>query len=252
MRLCRGREAAGRRPRPHTERRGNPHAEAGEFPDGRAGRTGSGRGGVSPSLLSSDFPPPTMNRSLPFASSSLILAVLLVASGCMSSSGTTNDGDTVMGDDMETSADAGVMVGGAMMLPTQTLVENASEASTLTTLVAAVQAADLVETLSGPGPFTVFAPTNAAFGELPEGTVETLTQPANKGQLTSLLTYHVVPGRLSASDLSDGQTLTTVNGAQLRVTKQNGTVMVGGATVTQADVYASNGVAHVIDTVLMP
>ena len=122
----------------------------------------------------------------------------------------------------------------------------------LTTLVAAVQAADLVETLSGPGPFTVFAPTDAAFGKLPDGTVATLTQPENKGQLTSILTYHVVPGRLTASDLRDGQMLTTVNGAQLEVSIDGGTVMVGGATVTQANVFASNGVAHVIDTVLMP
>lgn len=158
--------------------------------------------------------------------------------------------------DGERSMDAGVMVGGAMMLPTQTLVENAVEASTLTTLVSAVQAAGLVETLSGPGPFTVFAPTNAAFGKLPDGTVSTLTQPANKAQLTAILTYHVVPGRLSAADLRDGQTLTTVNGETLRVTKRGGSVMVGNAqgmaTVTQANVYASNGVAHVIDTVLMP
>ncbi len=147
---------------------------------------------------------------------------------------------------------AGVMVGGSMMLPSQTLVQNASSASTLTTLVAAVQAAGLVETLSGPGPFTVFAPPNSAFEALPAGTVSTLVRPENKGQLTSILTYHVVAGRLSAADLRDGQTLTTVNGAQLRVTKRGGTVMVGGATVTQANVYASNGVAHVIDKVLMP
>lgn len=150
------------------------------------------------------------------------------------------------------SADAGVMVGGSMMLPSQTLVENASTADNLTTLVAAVQAADLVETLSGSGPFTVFAPPNSAFEALPAGTVETLLEPENKGQLTSVLTYHVVPGRLSASDLQDGQMLTTVNGAQLKVSVANGMVMVGGATVTQADVYASNGVAHVIDRVLVP
>lgn len=186
-----------------------------------------------------------MNRLSPTYA---LLAALLVVAGCASSG--SMDADMDMDDGM--SADAGVMVGGAMMLPTQTLVENASEASTLTTLVSAVQAADLVETLSGPGPFTVFAPTNAAFNKLPEGTVASLTQPENQAQLTGILTYHVVPGRLSASDLRDGQTLTTVNGAELRVTKRNGTVMVGGATVTQADVYASNGVAHVIDSVLMP
>jgi len=131
-------------------------------------------------------------------------------------------------------------------------VQNASGANNLTTLVAAVQAAGLAQTLSGPGPFTVFAPPDAAFNMLPAGTVATLVRPENKGQLTSILTYHVVPGRISASQLRDGQMLTTVNGARLRVTKQGNTVMVGGATVTQADVYASNGVAHVINKVLMP
>lgn len=156
------------------------------------------------------------------------------------------------GSTADASMDAGVMVGGQMMLPTRTLPDNASRASNLSTLVSAVQAADLVETLSGPGPFTVFAPTNAAFAQVPEATLQSLLQPANKAQLQSILTYHVVPGRLSAADLRDGQMLTTVNGAQLRVTKRNGQVMVGGATVTQANVYASNGVAHVIDAVLMP
>jgi len=147
---------------------------------------------------------------------------------------------------------AGVMVGGAMMRPTQTLVQNASGADNLTTLVAAVQAAGLAETLSGPGPFTVFAPPNAAFEALPDGTVESLLMPENREQLTGILTYHVVPGRLSASDLRDGQMLTTVNGETLRVTVRGDMVMVGDAHVTQADVYASNGVAHVIDKVLMP
>lgn len=149
-------------------------------------------------------------------------------------------------------AAAGVLVGGSMMLPSQTLVENASQADNLTTLVAAIRAAGLVETLSGAGPFTVFAPPNSAFEALPAGTVESLVQPANREQLTSILTYHVVPGRLRAADLRDGQTLTTVNGATLMVRKTGTTVMIGDATVTQADVTASNGVAHVIDRVLMP
>ena len=153
---------------------------------------------------------------------------------------------------MDHSASGGVMVGGAMMLPTKTLVENASGASNLTTLVSAVQAAGLAATLSGPGPFTVFAPPNSAFDALPAGTVATLVRPENRARLTSILTYHVVPGRLMASDLRDGQVLTTVNGQTLTVRKTGNTVMVGGATVTQADVRASNGVAHVIDRVLMP
>ena len=150
------------------------------------------------------------------------------------------------------SMSAGVMVGGAMMLPTRTLVQNAADADNLTTLVAAVQAAGLAETLSGPGPFTVFAPPNAAFEALPAGTVETLLRAENRAQLAGILTYHVVPGRLSAADLRDGQMLTTVNGETLRVTVRDGMVMVGDAHVTQANVYASNGVAHVIDKVLMP
>ncbi len=166
---------------------------------------------------------------------------------------TTGAGSPVgFGTPTGTSASAGVMVGGAMMLPTQTLVQNAAGASNLTTLVAAVQAAGLAETLSGPGPFTVFAPPNSAFDALPDGTVESLLMAENRGQLTGILTYHVVPGRLSASDLRDGQMLTTVNGEQLRVTKRGDMVMVGDAHITQANVYASNGVAHVIDKVLMP
>ena len=192
-----------------------------------------------------------MNRTL---SSAALAAALLVAPGCMSSSGSMDDGS--IDATVNANAGAGVMVGGAMMLPTQTLVENASEASTLTTLVSAVQAADLVETLSGPGPFTVFAPTNAAFEAVPSSALESLLMPANQSQLQGVLTYHVVPGRLNAASLRDGQTLTTVNGETLTVTKAGGRVMVGNskgmATVTQADVYASNGVAHVIDAVLMP
>ncbi len=174
---------------------------------------------------------------------------LALLSGCTSTNDARMSGSSTS---MNTSASAGVMVGGSMMLPSKTLVQNASTASNLTTLVSAVQAAGLAATLSGPGPFTVFAPPNSAFDALPAGTVASLVRPENKAQLTAILTYHVVAGRLSAADLRDGQTLTTVNGAQLRVTKRGNTVMVGGATVTQANVYASNGVAHVIDRVLMP
>ena len=189
---------------------------------------------------------PPMSRVLPLGA----LALALVATpGCMSSASMGGSADAG-------GASAGVMVGGAMMLPSQTLVENASDASTLTTLVSAVQAAELVETLNGDGPFTVFAPTNDAFGRVPESALNTLLMPENQAQLQGVLTYHVVPGRLSAADLRDGQTLTTVNGETLRVTKADGQVRVGNdngmATVTQANVYASNGVAHVIDSVLMP
>jgi uncharacterized surface protein with fasciclin (FAS1) repeats len=151
----------------------------------------------------------------------------------------------------------GVMVGGAMMMPNKDIVDNAVNSSDHTTLVAAVKAADLVGTLKGAGPFTVFAPTNAAFDKLPAGTVSTLVMPENKATLTKILTYHVVPGRLTADDLKDGQTLTTVEGETLTVMKNGGTVMLkdakgGTSTVTIPNIIDSNGVTHVIDTVLMP
>jgi uncharacterized surface protein with fasciclin (FAS1) repeats len=123
--------------------------------------------------------------------------------------------------------------------------------------VAAVKAAGLVDTLSSAGPFTVFAPTNAAFAKLPAGTVDSLVQPANKPTLTKILTYHVVPGKLSASALNNGRVLTTVQGERLTVVKRGNMVHLrdakgGEAMVTIADVNQSNGVIHVIDTVLMP
>ena len=146
----------------------------------------------------------------------------------------------------------GVMVGGAMMVPTKNIVENAVGSSDHTTLVAAVKAAGLAETLMGTGPFTVFAPTNAAFEKLPAGTVETLLKPENKGKLASVLTYHVVPGSLQAKDLKNGQKLKTVNGATLTVTRKGNMVMINGANVAIADVISSNGVTHVIDAVVLP
>ena len=165
--------------------------------------------------------------------------------------------DMEMGKMRRGKMDKGVMVGGAMMLPDKDIVDNAINSSDHTTLVAAVKAADLVGTLKGAGPFTVFAPTNAAFDKLPAGTVTTLTQPENKATLTKILTYHVVPGRLTAADLKDGQTLTTVEGETLTVMKSGGSVMLkdakgGTSTVTIPNIIDSNGVTHVIDTVLMP
>jgi uncharacterized surface protein with fasciclin (FAS1) repeats len=153
--------------------------------------------------------------------------------------------------------DKTVMVGGAAMYPSKNIVANAVNSKDHTTLVAAVKAAGLVDTLSGPGPFTVFAPTNAAFGKLPKGTVETLVKPESKATLTKILTYHVVPGKVNAAQLSDGQKLTTVEGEQLTVKKSGGKVMIidakgGSSTVTIADVNQSNGVIHVVNTVLMP
>ena len=155
-------------------------------------------------------------------------------------------------------------VGGAPMYPDKTVVANASAAPNLTTLVAAVKAAGLVDTLSGAGPFTVFAPTNDAFNKLPAGTVDTLVKPESKDTLTKILTYHVVAGKYDSKKLMseikkhkgsfqlktvEGGMLTfTSDGSGIKITDEKG----GSAMVTTADVYQSNGVAHVIDTVLMP
>ena len=158
-----------------------------------------------------------------------------------------------------------VMVGGAPMYPTKNIVENAANSKDHTTLVAAVKAAGLVETLQSAGPFTVFAPTNAAFAKLPAGTVETLVKPENKATLTKILTYHVVAGRMTSADLMKAikggkgtATLKTVSGGTLTA-KMKGSKSIevkdekgGTSTVTIADVLQSNGVIHVIDTVLMP
>ncbi|MBR1192942.1 fasciclin domain-containing protein [Bradyrhizobium sp. AUGA SZCCT0160] len=150
-----------------------------------------------------------------------------------------------------------VMVGGAAMFPSKNIVQNAVNSKDHTTLVAAVKAAGLVATLEGKGPFTVFAPTNAAFGKLPAGTVDTLVKPENKATLTKILTYHVVPGKLAAADLKDGMKLKTAEGEQLTVKLDGSKVWIvdakgGTSMVTISNVNQSNGVIHVIDTVLMP
>jgi uncharacterized surface protein with fasciclin (FAS1) repeats len=156
------------------------------------------------------------------------------------------------------------MVGGAAMYPNKTIVQNALNSKDHTTLVAAVKAAGLIDTLSGKGPFTVFAPTNAAFAKLPAGTVETLVKPENKGTLTSILTYHVVPGRMTsgaiAAKIRAGKgkaTFKTVQGEALTGRMSGKTLVLtdskgGTSRVTVADVMQSNGVIHVIDSVLMP
>ena len=156
------------------------------------------------------------------------------------------------------------MVGGAAMFPSKDIVDNAVNSKDHTTLVAAVKAAGLVDTLKGPGPFTVFAPTNASFAALPAGTVDTLLKPENRSTLTSVLTYHVVPGRVDAAALAqqiragNGRAmLKTASGGTLVATMSAGKVLItdakgGAATVTIADVYQSNGVIHVVDKVLLP
>lgn len=131
------------------------------------------------------------------------------------------------------------------------IVDTAVGAGSFNTLVAAVGAAGLVDTLKGDGPFTVFAPTDEAFAALPEGTVDTLLKPENKDQLVAILTYHVVPGKVMSGDLSNGMTAATVQGGDVTI-KTEGGVMVNDANVVTADVEASNGVIHVIDKVIMP
>lgn len=152
----------------------------------------------------------------------------------------------------ETTEEAAVEVVDETPAPSNTVVDIAVNSPDHTTLVAAVQAAGLAETLSGDGPFTVFAPTNAAFEALPAGTVEGLLKPESKDALTGILTFHVVAGNVMSGDLSDGQEVTTLNGKTLTVSIKDGKVMIGGATVVAADLAGTNGVVHVIDTVLLP
>ena len=163
----------------------------------------------------------------------------------------------VSAQDKMTSGEKTVMVGGAAMFPSKNIIQNAVNSKDHTTLVAAVKAAGLVETLEGKGPFTVFAPTNAAFGKLPAGTVDTLVKPENKATLTKILTYHVVAGKLEASALTDGKVLKTVQGEELTVKRSGDKIMIidakgGSSTITIKNVNQSNGVIQVVDTVLMP
>ena len=188
-------------------------------------------------------------------------AVAMVAIGLSLSGCSTMSGPSVSA---RASEDAVVTVGGAAMYPSRNIIENAVNSADHTTLVAAVKAAGLVDTLSGAGPFTVFAPTNAAFAKLPAGTVETLLQPANIAMLQSVLTYHVLPGRLTATDLmarirAGGGTarLKTVQGSILTAQMMGNRIMLidskgGMSHVTQGNVFQSNGVIHVTDAVSIP
>jgi uncharacterized surface protein with fasciclin (FAS1) repeats len=164
-------------------------------------------------------------------------------------------GAAACGDDDEDSGAAAAPAATATAEPAATgqdIVALAQATPDLSTLVEAVTAADLAGTLQGDGPFTVFAPTNDAFTAVGGDTLDQLLAPAGKQQLTDVLTYHVVPGELTADALEDGQQLETVQGERLRVRVRDGEVTVGGATVSQPDVEASNGVVHVIDGVLLP
>ncbi len=164
-----------------------------------------------------------------------ILAVLLVA--------------LVAGSSPSSAAESGSPKASATQ---KDIVSTAIAAGQFKTLVAALQAAGLVDTLKGAGPFTVFAPTDAAFAKLPPGTVESLLKPENKAKLTAILTYHVVPGRVLAAQVAGMSSATTVNGQTLSIHSDGGVVMVGGARVASADILCSNGVIHVVDTVLLP
>lgn len=181
---------------------------------------------------------------------------LTACSDSATTTDTTTDSTNMMAADsssnMMANEEQGVMVGGSKMVPSKNIVENAAGSADHTTLVAAVKAAGLAETLSGSGPFTVFAPTNSAFDALPAGTVDNLLKPEMKKDLTGILTYHVVSGKLMAADLKDGQKLKTVEGKDLTVSVKDGKVTINGANVTIADVVSSNGVTHVIDAVLTP
>ena len=174
-----------------------------------------------------------------------------------SDTATIVDSTAIMTDSARMAKPEGVMVDGVAMTPDRNIVQNAVMASSVTTLVKAVQAAGLDGTLSGTGPFTVFAPTNAAFDKLPKGALDGLLKPESKDKLKGVLTYHVIAGRLLAQDLKDGQQLTTVNGQKLTVSVKDGKVMISNGkdapvNVATADVVSSNGVTHVIDGVLLP
>ncbi len=188
-----------------------------------------------------------------------LLSIGAMSLSVLSASAMGMKGDSMMQDDsMMMKKDtmmmkkSGVMVGGALMVPNLNIVQNAVNAKNVTTVVAAVKAAGLVDTLSGVGPFTVFAPTNAAFARLPAGTLEMLLKTENKAVLTGILTYHVVAGSYKVSDLTNGMMLKTVNGQELKVTKRGRNVWINNARIATRNVISSNGVTHVINAVLLP
>jgi uncharacterized surface protein with fasciclin (FAS1) repeats len=202
-----------------------------------------------------------MQRKFLFSGWAFVLTAMLLSCGDSATSDTTGNADSTTTMSNTTTDAAGTpatmpsgqeTAAAVSLSPTKNVVENASASPDHTTLVAAVQAADLAGTLSGAGPFTVFAPTNAAFDKLPAGTVDNLLKPESKQQLTNVLTYHVVPGTYKAADLKDGQKLKTVQGKELTVMMKDGKVMIDGATVTTPDLVSSNGVIHVLDAVVMP
>ena len=201
-----------------------------------------------------------LRRPLLAVASMLVIGLMALAvAGCGSSNNTTSTStDTSMSG---ATAAQGVEVGGAMMVPNKNIVANAMNASNVTTLVALVKQAGLVTTLEGKGPFTVFAPDNAALAKLPKATTAMLMKPAGKSQLKTILTYHVVPGEYDAAKLTkmanNGETLTTVEGGKLTPKVSGNKLTIEDesgdtVTVTQADIHSSNGITHIINGVLMP
>ena len=195
----------------------------------------------------------------PFRILATVFAASALAFGsvsCNSATDTAETTDTMATTDAEATTTAPAMDGSAEMGMDDTsgknLAENAMSVPQMTTLTAALKASGLADKAMTGGPYTVFAPTNEAFDALPAGALDDLLKPANKEKLAGILTYHVVPGSVMASQLTDGQELTTVDGKKLKVSISGGTVMVNGATVIKADVKSSNGVTHVINQVLMP
>jgi len=174
-----------------------------------------------------------------------LAAVPLIIAACGSSSSSASSSPSM------SAAASPAMLPSASTMAQKDIVDTAVAAGQFTTLAKALQAAGLVDALKGPGPFTVFAPTDAAFAKLPAGTLATLLK-TPKGELTRILTYHVVPGTVMAADITNGMTAKTLEGSTLKFTIKNGNVYVNGAQVTTADVPASNGVIHVIDGVLIP
>ena len=183
------------------------------------------------------------------AFAAIVSATLVSCAGSEKKAEGTTDSTAMMTDTM--AKEEGVMVGGALMVPSKDIVDNAVGSADHTTLVAAVKAGELVETLKTAGPFTVFAPTNEAFAAI-QSTVDKLLKPEAKKDLVGVLTYHVVAGALTADSLTDGRILKTVNGAELKVSNKEGKVFINDAEVTIADVISSNGVTHVINKVLVP
>lgn len=182
---------------------------------------------------------------------SFLVGSLLFAFACGGADSTPEGGDEAAQDSTKENVEATDVSDSDAEETAKDIIALAMETESLSTLVAGVKAGDLVETLQGEGPFTVFAPTNEAFEALPEGTLENLLKPENKEQLVAILTYHVVAGKVMSTDLTDGMTATTVNGADITISLADG-AKVNEANVATADVEASNGVVHIIDAVILP